>query len=46
VVNTVTNQPGLGNNGGGPLMSTNATGGDGAHNNMQPSAFWNIIIKL
>jgi len=46
VVNTVTNQPGLGNNGGGPLMSTNATGGDGAHNNMQPSAFWNIMIKL
>ena len=31
--------------GGGVLLNTDSTGGDGAHNNMQPSAVVNKIIK-
>lgn len=34
----------LGNN--TVIDNTTPTGGDEAHNNMQPTAFWNIMIKL
>lgn len=36
-------QPGSGANG---TVSTTSTGGGGAHQNMQPSSFWNMMIKL
>lgn len=31
---------------GATTLTSSSTGGDGAHNNMQPSAFWNVRIKL
>lgn len=30
----------------GTTATNNNTGGDEAHNNMQPTAFWNVMIKL
>ncbi len=27
-------------------ISGTATGGGGSHNNMQPSSFWNVMVKL
>ncbi|MBR2818221.1 MAG: hypothetical protein IKE60_26400 [Reyranella sp.] len=38
----------LSSGGGGPIVGspTSSTGGDGAHNNMQPTAFVNVMAKL
>lgn len=33
-------------NGPGSTVQTGSTGGDGAHNNMQPSTFLNVMIRL
>lgn len=35
-----------GSQGDGQRPNTSSTGGDGAHNNMQPTAFMNVMIKL